>query len=161
MTTAETVGPEGKVTGVEFDPDLAARARANLAHLPSVEVVEADGGAYDAGECEAVFVNAGVTHPRAVWLDRLSQGGRLILPLTVARSQDESGGGFMLKIWREGDAYAARFLSPVAIFPCAGRFTARRSAVYDVVIRSLVRCPFGRTETPPAPCNVWRIAMRR
>ena len=117
---AETVGPEGRVTGVELDSELAARARANLAHLPNVEVVCADGGEYDAGPSDAVFVNAGVTHPRAVWLDPLSQGGRLILPLTVARSQDEGGGGFMLKIWREGDAYAARFLSPVAIFPCAG-----------------------------------------
>ena len=117
---AETVGPEGNVTGVELDPVLAARARSNLAHLSHVEVVEADGGAYDAGAADAVFVNAGVTHPRAVWLDSLTEGGRLILPLTVARGPEESGGGFMLRVWREGGAYAARFISPVAIFPCAG-----------------------------------------
>ncbi|PYT04545.1 MAG: protein-L-isoaspartate O-methyltransferase [Acidobacteria bacterium] len=117
---AETVGPEGRVTGVEVDAGLAARARSNLARLPNVEVVCADGGEYDAGTADAVFVNAGVTHPRAVWLDSLSQGGRLILPLTVARSQDEGGGGFMLRIEREGEAYSAHFLSPVAIFPCAG-----------------------------------------
>jgi protein-L-isoaspartate(D-aspartate) O-methyltransferase len=120
---AETVGPEGpegKVTGVELDPDLAARARANLARLPHVEVVEADGGAYDAGECDAIFVNAGVTHPRAVWLDSLTEGGRLILPLTVARGPEDSGGGFMLRVVREGGALSARFISPVAIFPCAG-----------------------------------------
>lgn len=117
---AETVGPEGHVTGVELDPELAARARSNLAHLRQVEVVEADGGVYDAGAADAIFVNAGATHPRAVWLERLNEGGRLILPLTIAKSQDESGGGFMLRLVREGDAYAARFISPVAIFPCVG-----------------------------------------
>ena len=117
---AETVGPVGHVTGVELDPELAARASANLAHLPHVRVVEADGGEYDPGQCEAVFVNAGVTHPRAVWLEALSEGGRLILPLTVARGPEESGGGLMLRIVRRGDAYEARFISPVAIFPCAG-----------------------------------------
>ncbi|PYS82783.1 MAG: protein-L-isoaspartate O-methyltransferase [Acidobacteria bacterium] len=117
---AETVGPEGHVTGVELDPELAARARANLAHLRHVEVIEADGGEYDAGAADAVFVNAGATHPRAVWLERLNEGGRLILPLTIAKSQDEGGGGFMLKLMREGDAYEARFISPVSIFPCVG-----------------------------------------
>jgi protein-L-isoaspartate(D-aspartate) O-methyltransferase len=117
---AETVGPEGKVIGIELDPDLAARARANLARLSRVEVIEADGGSYDAGAADAVFVNAGVTHPRAVWLDGLNEGGRLILPLTVARAPGDSGGGFMLRVVRERDAFAARFISPVAIFPCAG-----------------------------------------
>jgi protein-L-isoaspartate(D-aspartate) O-methyltransferase len=117
---AEAVGPVGHVTGVELDPGLAERARANLAHLPHVEVVEADGGEYDPGAADAVFVNAGVTHPRAVWLEALREGGRLILPLTVARGPEESGGGFMLRVVRRGDAYEARFISPVAIFPCAG-----------------------------------------
>ena len=117
---AETVGPEGSVVGVELDAGLAERARENLAHYGNVEVVCADGGEYDFDERDAVFVNAGATHTRPLWLDRLAEGGRLILPLTVARMQDEGGGGFMLKVVREGEAYAARFLSTVAIFPCAG-----------------------------------------
>src|SRR5207302_2906792 len=58
---AETVGPEGCVTGVEVDAGLAERARANLANLPNVSVVCADGGEYDAGAADAVFVNAGAT----------------------------------------------------------------------------------------------------
>jgi protein-L-isoaspartate(D-aspartate) O-methyltransferase len=117
---AETVGTEGRVVGVEFDSELAARARTNLAHVSQVEVVEADGGTYDAGLADAIFVNAGVTHPRAIWLDSLNDGGRLILPLTVTRDGDESGGGFMLKLTREGKHFAARILSPVAIYSCAG-----------------------------------------
>lgn len=136
---AETVGPEGKVTGIELDPGLAARARANLARLPHVEVVEADGGLYDAGEADAVFVNAGVTHPRSVWLDSLSDGGRLMLPLTVARGPGESGGGFMLRVVREGERFAARFVSPVAIFPCAG---SRDDAMNGKLREALMRGTF-------------------
>jgi protein-L-isoaspartate(D-aspartate) O-methyltransferase len=136
---AETVGPEGRVTGVELDPELAARARANLARLPHVKVVEADGGEYDAGQCEAVFVNAGVTHPRRVWLDSLAEGGRLILPLTVARGPGDSGGGFMLRVVREGGGFAARFVSPVAIFPCAG---SRDDAMNTKLREALMRGTF-------------------
>src|SRR5262249_18981239 len=33
---AETVGPSGEVTGIEYDQQLAARAAANLAYLPHV-----------------------------------------------------------------------------------------------------------------------------
>src|SRR5256714_15432328 len=94
---AEAVGPEGPGAGGGLGSGLAPRGGANLAHLPNVEVVCADGGEYDAGPSGAVFVNAGGTHPRAMWLDSLSQGGRLILPLTVARSRGGGGGGVMVK----------------------------------------------------------------
>ena len=42
---AEIVGPAGRVTAVEFDADLAARARAALAPWRHVEVVAGDGRA--------------------------------------------------------------------------------------------------------------------
>src|SRR5262249_50727244 len=35
---AHLVGPTGRVTGIEYDPDLAARARANLAPYANVEI---------------------------------------------------------------------------------------------------------------------------
>lgn len=117
---AETVGSEGSVVGIEYDSELAARAKENLARLSHVEVVCADGGTYDAGPADVVFVNAGATHPRPVWLDALNDGGRLILPLTVTRDGEESGGGFMLKLKRAGATFDARILSPVAIYSCAG-----------------------------------------
>jgi protein-L-isoaspartate(D-aspartate) O-methyltransferase len=65
-------------------------------------------------------VNAGATHPRAVWLDCLRPGGRLILYLTVAVDDSGAGKGGMLKVGREGSGYPARFLSPVAVFHCMG-----------------------------------------
>ncbi len=117
---AEVVGPKGHVTGVEIDPDLASRARKNLAHVDHVEVLQADGGEYSAEPADAIFINAGATHIRSAWLDNLRPGGRLLLPLTMATDPNANGMGFMLKVEREGQGYAARFLSPVMIFPCIG-----------------------------------------
>ncbi len=117
---AEVVGPNGHVIGVEIDPDLASRARNNLAHLDQVEVLQADGGDYNAQAADAIFINAGATHIRSTWLDSLRPGGRLLLPLTVAADPGANGIGFMLKVKDESQSYAARFLSPVMIFPCIG-----------------------------------------
>src|SRR3984893_5727343 len=117
---AEVVGPNGHVTGIEIDPDLASRAHKNLAHLDHVEVLEADGGEYNSQAVDAIFINAGATHLRSVWLDNLRPGGRLLLPLTVAADPNASGMGFMLKVTYESQSYTARFLTPVMIFPCIG-----------------------------------------
>ena len=61
------------------------------------------------------------------------------MPLTISRDQNESGGGLMLKVVRKGDAYAARFLSPVAIFPCAG---ARDEAMNQRLREAMMRGDF-------------------
>ena len=46
---AEIVGPTGRVTAIEIDPDLAMKARRNLASdWPQATVVAADGFAYRA-----------------------------------------------------------------------------------------------------------------
>ena len=117
---AEVVGPNGYVTGIEIDPELASRARKNLAHLDHVEVLQADGGEYTSQPNDAIFINAGATHVRSAWLDNLRPGGRLLLPLTFGADSDANGMGFTLKVSYENQSYAARFLSPVMIFPCVG-----------------------------------------
>ena len=117
---AEVVGAAGHVTAVEIDPALAARARRNLAHLPHVEVREADGALYDLGPADAIFVNAGATHVSTVWLDALGIDGRLLVPLTVAREAAGHGSGGMLKVTRRRDGWPAHFVSEVSIFPCIG-----------------------------------------
>jgi protein-L-isoaspartate(D-aspartate) O-methyltransferase len=117
---AEVVGPTGHVVGIEIGADLASRARENLRYLNHVAVIHGDGGDYDPGPCHAIFVNAGATHPRTVWLDSLRPGGRLILYLTVAVDDTGAGKGGMLKVSREGQGYRARFLSSVAVFHCRG-----------------------------------------
>jgi protein-L-isoaspartate(D-aspartate) O-methyltransferase len=117
---AEVVGASGHVIGVEIDPTLAARARENLAYLDHVEVLQADGGEYGSKPVDAIFINAGATQVRPVWLDGLKPGGELLLPLTFAANPEAAGMGLMLKVSRHGENYEARFLSPVMIFPCIG-----------------------------------------
>ncbi|HKC64665.1 MAG TPA: hypothetical protein VKB86_13575, partial [Pyrinomonadaceae bacterium] len=154
---AEVVGSSGHVLGVEIDEDLAERAHRNLAYLNQVEVVQASGAEFDAGACDAIFINAGATHPQAIWLDNLKAGGRLILPLTIARDATSSGGGFMLKVKREEQGYAARFISPVAIFPCAG---ARDEALNQRLREAMAKGTWGtvqslRRDTHEASDTCW------
>jgi protein-L-isoaspartate(D-aspartate) O-methyltransferase len=117
---AEVVGTSGHIIGVEIDADLASRARENLDYLRQVKVAHGDGWKYEPGPCDAIFINAGVTHPSDVWLDSLLPGGRLILYLTVAFDDGGSGRGFMLKVKREDQGYTANFLSGVSVFHCIG-----------------------------------------
>src|SRR5262245_62157150 len=76
------VGPSGRVTGIEYDPDLADRARACLALYPNVTIVEGDGAQVPFDAADIIYVNAGCTRPAERWLDNLCNGGRLILPMT-------------------------------------------------------------------------------
>jgi protein-L-isoaspartate(D-aspartate) O-methyltransferase len=125
---AHTVGAAGRVTAIEYDADLAARARGNLAHLPQVRVLHGDGCTYDPGMADAMLINAGATHPRALWLDRLRSGGRLIVPLVRWPSDVGESGvrgvGVVLKVTREELGYAARIISSAMIFPCIGAVDA-------------------------------------
>ena len=120
---AETVGAAGQVTGVELDRELADRARGNLTYLPHVSVLHGDGAVLDTGPRDAIFVNAGATHPQPLWVDRLTLGGRLMVPLTASLDAGDTNGigmGLMLKVTREAQGYPAQFVSPVGIFPCIG-----------------------------------------
>jgi protein-L-isoaspartate(D-aspartate) O-methyltransferase len=112
---AEVVGPNGRVVGLELQPDLAARSKENLANYPNVKVESGDGATFDPGECDAMLVNCGVTHPQTMWLERLSDGGRLVLPFTMAMNAT-LGQGVMTKIVRKGAAYTTELVTPVAIF---------------------------------------------
>jgi protein-L-isoaspartate(D-aspartate) O-methyltransferase len=115
---AEMVGPHGSVLAIEVDADLASRACVNLKPWRNVEVISGDGSVYDPGPVDAIFVNAGVTHPAPLWLDSLKSGSRLLYPLTF-EAAGAGGKGCMILVKREGDAYAARATSFVAIYSCA------------------------------------------
>jgi protein-L-isoaspartate(D-aspartate) O-methyltransferase len=118
---AEIVGPSGRVTAVEIDPDLAERSRRNLASAwPQAVVITADGFAYRSTRpAEAIVVNAGVSHLPPTWLDALApENGRLLVPLTTA----EDGGAFLLitRTGGETQRYPATFAGCVGIFACVG-----------------------------------------
>jgi protein-L-isoaspartate(D-aspartate) O-methyltransferase len=115
---AEIVGASGHVTAIEIDPDLAERARQILSDRPWVEVATADGFRHDPGEADAILVNAGVTHPSPLWLDRLAPGGRLVLPLTATARVHT--GGAVVRVVRHGAGLSAAFTSPLGLFPCVG-----------------------------------------
>ena len=74
-----------------------------------------DGRLHDAGEVDAVVAFAGSTHPAPFWLDRLADGGRLMMPLT-----SENRWGFMLRATRRGREFAAASIGGVGIFHCIG-----------------------------------------
>ena len=123
---AHLVEPSGRVTGIEYEPELAARAKANFASYPNVEIVEGDGSLVSFDTADVIYVNAGCTRPAESWLDRLADGGRLILPMTSdqgfgAKSLERMArAGAVFRIKRRGHDYFASWISPVAIFPCAG-----------------------------------------
>jgi len=118
---AHLAGRSGKVTAIEYDPELAARSVRNLAELRNVNVVNGDGTKADFAAADVIYINAGATHPLPHWLDRLAEGGRLILPLTEAGfPMGDIRHGAVFRIERRGDEYLASRISGVAIFPCAG-----------------------------------------
>lgn len=112
---AEVVGPGGSVIGLELQPELAARAKENLAAYANVTVGAGDGSEFDPGECDAILVNCGVTHPQTKWLERLREGGRLVVPFTMTMNAP-IGQGVMTQITRSNKKYAAAMVSPIAIY---------------------------------------------
>jgi protein-L-isoaspartate(D-aspartate) O-methyltransferase len=127
---AHLVGPSGRITGIEYEPELAARAKTNLAAYPNVDIVEGDGTLVSFDTADVIYVSAGCTRPADSWLDRLADGGRLILPMTPDQGFDQGFGtkstrraanvGAVFRIERRGKDYLAYWISPVVIFPCAG-----------------------------------------
>jgi protein-L-isoaspartate(D-aspartate) O-methyltransferase len=116
---AEVVGPAGSVVGIDANADLAARAKENFAAYAHGAIHAADGATFDPGECDAILVNAGVTHPHPLWLDRLRDGGRLVVPITMAATPT-LGQGVMIKITRRANTYAVETVTMLAIFSGVG-----------------------------------------
>lgn len=120
---AHVVGPGGSVVAVEIDPQLAARARSNLADTRQVTVLNADGSALPADRYDAILLNAGVAELRLSWLESLGPAARMLVPMTTQLDLAplaSLGAGKMLKIVRTEEGLSARFVSGVAIYHCAG-----------------------------------------
>jgi protein-L-isoaspartate(D-aspartate) O-methyltransferase len=125
---AETVGANGTVVASEIDADLAARAREHLACYPNITVHASDGTGVDPGTCNAILINAGVTHPHRPWLDRLAEGGRMVVPITISLGATGLGKGVMTRITREASSepkFSARVITLVAIYSCSSGRDAR------------------------------------
>lgn len=114
---AEMVGPTGRIIASEVHPELAKRAQENLSDRANVTVHAADGATVDPDVCDAMLINAGVTHALPLWLDRLALNGHLVLPLTVPMTAN-LGKGVMVRITRLASGYSAQIITYVAIYSC-------------------------------------------
>jgi protein-L-isoaspartate(D-aspartate) O-methyltransferase len=132
---AEVVGPHGSVTAVEVNPNLAARAQQSLSTYPNVAATAADGATFDPGECDAMLINAGMTHPSPLLLDRLRDGGRMVVPVTMATTAT-LGVGIMAKIIRNGNKFSAQVVTPLGIYSCTSMRDARREPLLRTAMTS-------------------------
>ena len=141
---ASLAGATGRVTAIEFDPGLAARARENFATRSNVSVLEGNGATLTFDQADVIYVNAGVTHPLASWLDGLSVGGRLIIPLTTDyNSRALQPGIDVAKVMRSGVFFrlqrrdldfAVRGLLPTAIIPAEGARDPEAEAALEAAL---------------------------
>jgi len=123
---AELTGPIGRVTAIEYDGALAAKAKANLAARANVEVLHGDGAELCPPNAGLIYVNAGATGPAPAWLEALRDGGRLMLPLTAPMALPEGSsiprgwGGVVFFIERRGEEFAVFDKAFVAVIPGDG-----------------------------------------
>ena len=136
---AHCVGPQGRVAAIEVDPALATQARTNLAPWSWVEVREGNGTVPAGDSFDAMLVSAGMTHPHEAWLDALSTGGRLVLPLTFT-IMGTIGKGIVVLLTKRagGDGFDVRPVTMVAIYSAVGiRDAALEDRLRDAFTRSV------------------------
>jgi len=139
---AELAGPTGSVVGYEVDAGLAARAAAALRPWPTVRIEASDASA-PTGPFDAMFINAGCTHPRSEWLAALAPGGRLVIPLTVRLPARSHSVGSMLRAERRDPRWPAHIVSQVGMYDC----TNARDPAHETELRKLAGLGAGSMPT--------------
>jgi protein-L-isoaspartate(D-aspartate) O-methyltransferase len=121
------VGRSGRVIGAEIEPHLAKQAQINLRPWRQAQVFAASGLDLETPQLDLVVASAGASTVPARWLERLKEGGRLLMPLTAEGDWPRPDGGTwrggwggMLVVQRQGARYAARFTQRVGFYPCIG-----------------------------------------
>ncbi len=114
------VGQEGKVTSVDIDAELVARARASLdaAGFPDVKVTCGDGGYGDPGGApyDRIIVTAGAWDIAPAWLEQLTASGRLVLPLSLCGVELSVALGRGDGNWRSSSACRCGFVAMLGAF---------------------------------------------
>ena len=129
---AELTGPGGKVTAIEIEEGLAARARVALEPWPQVTVIHADGSRGPFEPADVIVVSAGATHPLPAWLAAVKPSGKLLFPLTSTR-----GPGTMAHLTRtSADLFAATLRGSVFFVDFGG---ARDPAINRELAQALKR----------------------
>jgi len=112
---SELVDSSGAVAAWDVDPNLAERARRNLRPWTNTSVAVRSGTLPPIPESDVIYVCAGCTQPLRAWVDALSEGGRLLFPLTPGWDY-----GGMLMITRESGEYRAGFICKCSFIPSVG-----------------------------------------
>ena len=117
---AHVVGPHGRVDAMEVDAELAAWAARNVSDQPWVDVAHGNGSRGLPADTDRMLVHAGATHVLDAWLDALTDGGRLLVPLTTEfpGMPGGIGKGVALLVTRSGSEWraSAAGMMPVAIY---------------------------------------------
>jgi protein-L-isoaspartate(D-aspartate) O-methyltransferase len=114
---AELVGPAGRVTALDIDPEMAAWTSRTLASRANVVVECRSGTVQPLPESDVIYVSAGATEPVVAWRDALSPTGRLLFPLTPGRS---FGAILLVTRTETPSVLAARFVTRAGFIPCVG-----------------------------------------
>jgi protein-L-isoaspartate(D-aspartate) O-methyltransferase len=125
---SELVGPDGRVTAIEYDAALAERARENLSDRENVDVVHDNGCGWPKEPTDVVYVNFAIPHPAVPWIENLAMGGRLIFPLGVPRTTRVGGqtlNAIAILVTRLSEGCAASAVHP-ASFVFAEGFAPKR-----------------------------------
>jgi protein-L-isoaspartate(D-aspartate) O-methyltransferase len=127
---AELVAWNGWVTGVEYEPALAAAAAKALADRPNVELLAGDAHRLVEGPADIIVASCGFDTLPVGWVRLLNDGGRLMLPLTIPSQMAGIGMGAVLLVTRRGEAFPAEFVSGTMIYhDKAGRSDAASEAL--------------------------------
>ena len=163
------VGRRGKVTAIEFDFGLAERLAGNFAGASNIQVVSGDGARVAFDSADIIYVNAGATKPAETWLDRLVEGGRLILPLTAAGfPTGDIRQGAVFRIERRDHGFLARRISGSRFFHAKGCViwnprSALAAAFEKGRVHEVTRL-YRRDDVPAEDCSLrgtgWCLAYR-
>jgi protein-L-isoaspartate(D-aspartate) O-methyltransferase len=113
------VGDNGRVTGIEIIPDLAAQSRADLTRLgpANVSVLAADGaqGHAEGAPFDRVMITAASWELPGVLFDQVAEGGYVLVPVELR------GGGCQVTVLRrEGAGFTAERAVPGWFVPLLG-----------------------------------------
>lgn len=148
---AELIGAGGQVTAVEFDAGLAAQAVRNLRPWPWVRVVRGDGADFPAAPVDRIYVNFAVADLPDAWLDRLAQGGSMLVPLGPGRA-------IRLLVTRSAGGFAARSLGWCAFIGAEGRLAgdaAHRARLSEALWAGGAEAIASLHRPPSNPAEAW------
>ncbi len=162
------VGPEGKVTAIEFDAELGKAARKNLREYQNVEVIIGDGSNHPKEQVDRIYVNYALSAPQQKWLEALAQNGCLVMPLgapnQVSSANDplfsSKAGAFSFT--RCGENFQACHICPVSFVFAEGENMQNEVDHHAALLRAFkshgiefVQSLIWQTPADPGRCWFW------